>query len=272
MEKFVDMLTTWLSNLGSFSLHSLLPAVILAAIGVVVIILLDKLVAKLLAKSKLEKAGHSLIRAIIKAVLILLFGLIVASKLGIDVTGVVALASVLTLAVSLSVQNLLTNVIGGFTLLSTKPFKSGDFVEIAGQQGTVQEITMTYTKLLTMDNKVASIPNNAVVSAQIVNFTVYGTRRVDVAVSAAYSEAPEKVLEALREAGHVPGILTSDGFAPFAAVVNYGQSAIDYTLRVWCKADDYWDVTFAVTQNVKAVFDTKNVAMTYPHLNVHLDK
>ena len=270
MEKIVDMFTTWVASLGSFSLHNLLPAVILAVIGLVVILLLDKLVAKLLAKSRLEKAGHSLIRALIKAFLILLFGLIVASKLGIDVTGIVALASVLTLAISLSVQNLLTNVIGGFTLLSTKPFKSGDFVEIAGQQGTVQEISMTYTKLATPDNKIASIPNSAVVAAQIVNFTVSGTRRVDVAVSAAYSEDPEKVIAALVEAGTVKGILTDP--APFAAVTNYGQSAIDYTLRVWCKTDDYWDVFFAVNQNVRAVFKASGVTMTYPHLNVHLDK
>lgn len=270
MEKIIDMFTTWVASLGSFSLHKLLPAVILAAIGLVVILLVDKLVAKLLAKSKLEKAGHSLIRAIVKAFLILLFGLIVASKLGIDVTGVVALASVLTLAISLSVQNLLTNVIGGFTLLSTKPFKSGDFVEIAGQQGTVQEISMTYTKLATPDNKIASIPNSAVVAAQIVNFTVSGTRRVDVAISAAYSEDPEKVVAALLEAGKVPGILADP--APFAALTNYGESAIDYTLRVWCKTDDYWNVFFAVNQNVRNVFKEQGVEMTYPHLHVHLDK
>ena len=153
MENFLMNLKAWfgsnLAKAGNFTLSNLLPAVILAAIGLVAIILLDKLMAKLLAKSKLEKAGHGLIRAIFKAALILLFALIVASKLGIDVTGVVALASVLTLAISLSVQNLLTNVIGGLTLLSTKPFKSGDFVEIAGQQGTVLEISMTYTKLAT---------------------------------------------------------------------------------------------------------------------------
>ena len=274
MQNFLMNLKNWIgSNLikaGNFTLSNLLPAVILAVIGLVVVILLDKLVAKLLAKSKLEKAGHGLIRAIVKAALILLFALIVASKLGIDVTGVAALASVLTLAISLSVQNLLTNVIGGLTLLSTKPFKSGDFVEIAGQQGTVLEISMSYTKLATPDNKIASIPNGAVVAAQIVNFSVSGTRRVDVAISAAYSEEPEKVLEALRAAGCVKGILADP--APFAAVVNYGQSAIDYTLRVWCKSEDYWDVFFAVNQNVKGVFAEKNVAMTYPHLNVHLDK
>lgn len=270
MQKIIDTFLGWLADVGGFALHNLLPATLVAVIGLVVILLVNKLVSNLLEKSKLEKAGHSLIKTLVRVVLILLFGLICASKLGLDVTGVVALASVLTLAISLSVQGLLSNVIGGFTLLYTKPFKSGDFVEIAGQQGTVMEITMTYTKLLTPDNKVSSIPNSAVVAAQIVNFSVYGTRRVDVAVSAAYTEDPQKVIEALLAAGKVDKILEDP--APFAAVVNYGQSAIEYTLRVWCKSDDYWDVLFAVNQNVKAVFADQGVAMTYPHLNVHLDK
>ena len=249
---------------------ALLPSVIILVVGILAIRLLLKLVTLALEKSKLDKAAHNLIKALLKVVLYMLLILIIAEKLGFDTTGIVALASVLTLAISLSVQNALTNVIGGFTLLSTKPFKTGDFVEIAGQQGTVLEISMSYTKLATPDNKIASIPNGAVVAAQIVNFTVSGTRRVDVAISAAYTEEPEKVLEALRAAGCVKGILEDP--APFAAVVNYGQSAIDYTLRVWCKSEDYWDVFFAVNQNVKGVFAEKNVAMTYPHLNVHLDK
>ena len=274
MENFLMSLKTWFStNLvkaGNFTLSNLLPAIIVAVIGVVVVLLVNKIVGNLLEKSKLEKAGHTLIKTLIRTVVILVFSLVCASKLGLDVTSVVALASVLTLAISLSVQGLLSNVIGGFTLLYTKPFKSGDFVEIAGQQGTVQEITMSYTKLLTPDNKVTSIPNNAVVTAQIVNFTVHGTRRVDVTVSAAYTEDPEKVLEALKAAGRVEGILEDP--APFAVMVNYGQSAIEYSLRVWCKSEDYWTVLFAVNQNIKKTFQEHGVAMTYPHLNVHLDK
>lgn len=270
MEKLLNTVLASQSSVGAFALNNLLPATIVAVIGVVVVLLVNKLVSNLLEKSKLEKAGHKLIKTLVRVVLILLFGLVCASKLGLDVTGVVALASVLTLAISLSVQGLLTNVIGGFTLLYTKPFRSGDFVEIAGQQGTVQEINMTYTKLLTGDQKVVSIPNSAVVAAQIVNFTEFGTRRVDVAVSAAYTEAPEKVIAALTEAGKVKGVLADP--APMAVVVAYGQSAIDYSLRVWCKADDYWDVLFAVNQNVKAVFAQEGVAMTYPHIHVHLDK
>ena len=180
------------------------------------------------------------------------------------------IAEALTLAVSLSVQNLLTNVIGGFTLLYTKPFKSGDYVDIAAESGTVQEINITYTKLITGDNKVIYIPNSAVVSADIVNYSVTGTRRVEINVSASYDASTEQVIAALLEAANVPGALTEP--APFAAVTNYGDSAIEYTLRLWSKSEDYWDVFFAANQKVRECFDANGIEMTYPHLNVHLDK
>ena len=114
---------------GNFALSKLLPTVILIAVGVLAIHLIMTLVNKMLEKSRLEKAAHSLIKSVVKVVLYLLLGSIVAEKLGIDVTGVIALASVLTLAVSLAIQNVLGNLVGGFTLLYTKPFKTGDYVE-----------------------------------------------------------------------------------------------------------------------------------------------
>ena len=115
-----------------------------------------------------------------------------------------------------------------------------------------------------------SIPNGAVTSAQIVNYTVLGTRRVDVTVSASYTTPVEQVLEALRQAGQVETALETP--APFAAVQSYGESAIHYVLQVWSTADDYWTTLFAVNKKVKEAFDENGVAMTYPHLNVHVDK
>lgn len=258
------------TTLGTLAMGTILPAVIIAAIGILLIQLFLKVVKTFLDKSKLEKVAHTLILSCIKVVAYVLLALMVASKLGIDVTGIVALASVLTLAVSLALQNILANVIGGFTLLYTKPFASGDFVEIAGQSGTVNEIGLTYTKLATADNKLVSIPNSAVIAAQIVNYSATGTRRVDVAASASYDMAVEDVLAALREAGAVPTALADP--APFAAVKNYGESTVEYTLQVWCKADDYWTTLFDTNKNVKAVFEAKGIKMSYPHINVHMDK
>ncbi len=266
----MDQLLTWFTLAGTFLTATLLPAVILFVVGVLVIRLIMNLIEKTLQKTKLEKAALGLIKTTIRVVLYGLLALMVADKLGIDVTGVVALASVLTLAVSLSVQNALTNVISGFSLLYTKPFVSGDYVEIAGQSGTVQEIGLTYTKLSTPDNKMISIPNGSVTSAQIVNYTVTGTRRVDIAVSASYEAPIALVLETLREAGNVPTILESEGV--FAAVDSYGDSAIRYVLRVWSTTENYWNTYYTINENVKKLFDEKGVEMTYPHLNIHVAK
>ncbi len=266
----MEKVRIWLNGLGIFTLDRALPAAILLAVGVVSIRVILKVVKTALKKSKLEPTAHSLIRAVCKAVLGLLLGLMVAAKLGVDVTGIVALASVLSLAVSLAVQDALSNVIGGFTLLNTKPFVAGDFVEIAGQSGTVREVGLAYTKLNTGDNKLVSIPNSAVVAAQIVNYSANGTRRVDITVSASYDAPIEQVLEALKEAAQVPTKLEEK--ESFAAVKHYGDSAIEYVLQVWSTADDYWTTLFTVNKRIKDVFDEKGISMTYPHLNVHLDQ
>ena len=243
-------------------------AVIILVIGVLAIRIVMKVLTASLEKSKLEKAAHSLITSLAKAALYIILALIVASTLGIDVSSIVALASVLTLALSLALQNMVSNIIGGFTILYTHPFHSGDYVEIAGQAGTVQEINMTYTKLSTPDNKEISIPNSAVVAAQIVNYSAQETRRVDVAVSASYEVPTQKVLDALALAGTMDSVLLDP--APQAVITAYGESAISYSLRVWVKNADYWDVYFALNKRVKDIFDEQGVAMTYPHLNVHI--
>lgn len=266
----MEMTKNWLNVALGFVMANILPALLLIVVGLIVVAIIRKIVKALLVKSKLEKAAHSLINSVISVVLYLLLGLIVASSLGIDVTGIVALASVLTLAVSLSVQNMLTNLIGGFTLLSTKPFVSGDFVEIAGQSGAVAEIGLTYTKLRTADNKEVSIPNSEVVSSKIINFTVTGTRRVEIYVSASYDSPVENVLEALRQAAQLPAVLEDPGIT--VAVKEYGASTIDYQLFVWTKSSDYWTVKFEIQKNLKKIFDENGVEMSYPHINVHMDK
>ena len=256
---------------ANLTLAALLPAVILLVIGILAIRAILKLVDKSLSKTKLEKAATSLIRSLLKVVLYVLLGLMVASKLGIDVTGIVALASVASLALSLSLQDALSNIIGGFLLLSNHPFHSGDYVEIAGQGGVVQTIDITYTKLTTGDNKTISIPNSAVVASQIVNYSTSGTRRVDINVSASYDAPIETVKAALLEAAKLDTVLDTPA-APFAAVLSYGDSAINYTLRVWTTSDEYWNTMFTINENIKREFDKVGVEMTYPHLNVHIDK
>lgn len=258
------------SLVGTFAVAKILPMVILAAAGVLGIQVVLKLVRKLLEKSKLEKAAHTLILTACQVVLYILLALSVASGLGIDVTGIVALASVLTLAVSLSVQNLLTNVFGGFTLLYTKPFASDDFVEIAGQSGTVKEIGLTYTKLVTADNKIVSIPNSAVTAAEIVNYTVTGTRRLDINLEVSHGVSTEQVLQIMQQAAKQDMILENP--APNAVVMEYRQTSINYCLMVWCKAEDYWSAKFAVNQELSKLAKEAGITFYAPRMTVQLEK
>lgn len=266
----MNELSLWLDSALASVLANGIPALILLVAGVFLVRIILSVVQKILDKSKLEKAAHSLIKNLLRVALYLLLGLMVADKLGIDVTGIIALASVLTLAISLSVQNALTNVIGGFTLLSTRPFKSGDYVEVAGKAGTVNEITMTYTKLTTPDNKVISIPNSAVVSGDIVNYSVAEVRRVDVAFRAAYTEPAQKIIDALVLAGTVDKVMLDP--APVAFISSYEDGAVMYSLRVWTKTEDYWDVYFAVTQNIKNIIDAQGIKVGYPHMHVFMQQ
>ena len=265
------MLDTLLTSLsGSLIFKKLMGTVLILVIGVLVIRVIMRLITAALEKSHLEKAAHSLILSLARAAMYILLFLIAASQMGIDVSSIVALASVLTLALSLALQNMVSNLIGGFVILYTHPFHSGDYVEIAGQGGTVKEISMTYTVLATPDNRIISIPNSAVAAAQVVNYSSADSRRVELTVTASYDAPTQKVLDALVLAGTVDNALLNP--APSAVIVSYDDSAIRYSLRIWVKPGDYWDVYFQVNQRIKDVFDQQGIEMTYPHLNVHLDK
>ena len=266
----LDMLKVWFDGIVNFLLNRGFSAVILMVVGILLGRVIMTVVDKALHKSRLEKAAYSLIRSLLKTALYILLGLIVASKLGVDVTGIIALASVLSLAVSLAVQDVLANVFGGLTLLYTQPFHSGDYVEIGATGGTVAEIGLSYTKLTTPDDKEISIPNKSVVAAEIVNYTTTGKRRVDFVVTASYDAPIQTVLASLRQAAQVPTRLEEND--PFVAVSNYGDHAIEYILRVWSTTDDYWTTKFTINEKIKEIFDANGVEMTYPHLNVHFDK
>ena len=253
-------------SMGNFALDQLIPAVLILVIGILVIRLIMAVTGKLLKKTKMDNPVLGLLRSAIRVVLYLLLSLICASALGLDVTGVVALASVLTLAVSLSLQDALANVIGGFTLLTTKPFSMGDFVEVAGQTGTVSAIGLNYTKLTTTDNKTVSIPNAQVVAAEIVNYTVAGTRRTDITVYVSAEHPAKQVMEALTEAATVPTALPEK---PISVVISdYSQGAVVYLLQVWSKSPDYWTTTCQTKENIKTIFEREHIHMCYNQIKI----
>ena len=266
----IEELKIWINTFVTASMSKVLSAALILLVGIAVIRIVMTVLRKFLEKSKLEKAAHTLIKSVVRVVLYLLLGLMAAESLGIDVTGIIALASVLTLAVSLALQNALANVIGGFTLLYTAPFHSGDYVDIGADSGTVTEIGMTYTKLQTPDNKLISIPNSTVISGDIVNYSITGTRRVDMTVTAVYTEDCQKVLDALIQAATDDRVLLDP--APAAVIDSFGDNTIRYNLRVWTKTEDYWDVRNTIMMNIKTIFDAQGIKMVYPHIHVYTEE
>lgn len=249
----------------------IISCVVLVVICLVAYKLLMRLLDRFLAGGTVEKTLHGFIRNGVRILLMFVAILIVASELGFDVTSLIALLSVAGLAVSLAVQNSLANLAGGIQVLVSKPFKTGDFVDIGGASGTVQEINLIHTKLITPDNKVLYVPNSDVAAARLTNFSTEATRRVDLVFTASYDTAPEAVISALQEMVNAHEKVLKDPEA-FVRLSAYKDSAIEYTVRAWCDSADYWDVYFDLLSETKQRFDKAGVEMTYPHMNVHIQQ
>ena len=259
-------------DLGPLTLESALVALFTLLVCVIAGKLVLSLLRKLLAKADLEEPVRRYTLGAIRVVLWIVTILIVADSLGIPITSLVALLSVFSLAISLAVQSVLGNIAGGIVLMLNKPFKEGDFVETSSGTGTVQEITLNYTYLATADGQRVVVPNSTLSSDRIINFTALGKRRVVVKVTASYDAPTATVREAcLAAVGRIDKVL--DDPAPEVLLTNYGESSIEYTVRVWCLAPDYGDVLFPLTEYLRDAFEAAGVEMTYNHLNIHiLDK
>lgn len=236
---------------------------------VVAIRILVGVADRALARTKMDPGIRTFLRSGLKVILWMVALCALLGYLGVPMTSMVALLSVLGLAVSLAVQGMLSNLAGGIMLLTAHPFSAGDFVEAGGTSGTVMEVGLVYTKLTTPDNKVIHIPNGDISGKTIVNYSANDKRRVELKFSVSYDAKPGTVKDCItRTVGEHP--LTLPTPEPFIRVSGYGSSSVEYTLRCWCATGDYWDVYFDLLEQVKSAFDAAGVEMTYDHLNVHM--
>lgn len=243
--------------------------IILCAVVVSRVIL--SLVARALERSKMDPALVKIIRTVVKFVVGIVCVLLICDTLGIEITSLIALFSVVGLALSLAVQGVLSNLAGGMVLLWAKPFHIGDFIEVDGVIGKVKETTLVYTKVNTTDNKLVSIPNKLVSEAKVLNFTAEPARRVETTFSLSYAcpiDAVKRVILSALEANP----LTLSEPAPVVGVAAFGSSAIRYNVWVWCESENYWPAFYSVNETVKKALDENGLEMTYDHLNVHIEK
>ncbi len=267
-QSFFDTIKAF--QIGSISLSNLLSALLIFVICLIVIKIITTVVGKALDKSKkIDNTLRGFVTSAIKAALWVIALIIVANALGIDTASLVAVVGIIGLALSLSVQNILSNLFSGLTLLITKPFASGDFVEIAGKTGIVKTVGLFYTQLNTLDNIAVSIPNGDVTAACVNNYSREDLRRVDQYFCAAYTEDTEKVRAAILEAAAADEKILQDP-APFVRIFEYEGSMIKYVCRVWCKSADYWDVFFGMNERVRESFARNDVKLSFQNVNVRI--
>ena len=256
-------------NKGMFTWDNLLSAAIALVVCILAIMIIMRIMRKMFARSKMEPSLANFILKVIKIALEFAAIMIVAGSLGFDVTALLAVFSLLGLAISLSVQNLLGNLVSGVVLLMNKPIRDGDYIQAGGAEGVVKNIGLFYTELNTLDNMVVNVPNSELSAGQIVNFTREPNRRVDLVVGASYDCDTEEVKKALYEAIARTDKVLADP-APQVLVEEFGASVIKYTVRAWCKHEDYWDVHYGINDNVLGAFKDAGVKMSYEHVNVHM--
>lgn len=255
---------------GDFNLGNLVSSIILFVLGYLIIKLICKTVHQVIRKFPVEETLYTFIESTLNILLYFLLILVVANNLGIDVTSFIALLSVAGLAISLAVESSLSNLAGGVIILYTKPFIKGDFIEAGGVSGTVQDIGLVYTKILSPDNKLIQIPNKEIADEKITNYTHQAERRVDLVINASYDSPIEKVKAALLEAMNGNSYVLQDPAGPMTGVLEYGSSSISYVARIWVKKENYWPAYYELMEAVKTSFDKYGCEMTYDHINVHV--
>ena len=259
----------WGALIASLKLETVLSVLLTLVICLVAMRLIRILLQKVLQKTTLEQRIQKYVLGALRAVMWIVTVLIVADQLGIPITSLVALLSVLSLGVSLAVQTMLSNVAGGLVILSAKPFQVGDYIQTDSGEGIVRGITLTHTQLDTRNGLRVVIPNSSLSAGKITNWSTVGRLRVVIPFGVSYDASIAEVKAACMTAiGGVDGILADP--APAVHVERYGESNIDYAIYCWCREADYWSVYYGLTENLQGVFAEAKVEFSYQHLNVHI--
>ena len=263
MEDFVKFIT----ELGTTVGLKIVLGLAILIIGLKVSKWIISVVSKRKGFLKVDPGVQSFIRSFLK---VILYALVIASACitwGIPSTSFMTIFASAGVAIGLALQGALSNFAGGLMILFFKPFKIGDYIESGSVAGTVTDITIIYTILVTVDNKTITVPNGSLTSSNIINYSAKDTRRVDLTVSADYNDDIDKVKKVLMDVAVSHEKVLKDP-APFIRLKNHASSSLDYTFRVWCSSADYWEVYFDMTEGIKKAFDENGITIPYKHVDI----
>lgn len=264
LDSFMDQAISLGVNAGK----SILLAILIFMVGRYVIRLINKLIANMLERRRVEPTIQSFLKSFTNILLTILLVITVISALGVNTTSFAALLASAGVAIGMALSGNLQNLAGGIILLLFKPYKIGDYIEAQGVNGVVQEIQIFHTIILTVDNKQIYIPNGALSSGSITNYSAKELRRVDWTVGVEYGTDVEKVRAALMKLIDADNRILKDP-APFIALRELASSSVDFTVRGWVKGADYWGVFFDMNKQIYEEFNRQGISFPFPQIQVH---
>ena len=244
-----QLLTELLDKAVSFGLK-VIAALFIYTIGIWLIRKLRKILGNIFIRKNTDATIASFLQSIAGIAMTIVLVIITIGVLGIDTTSFAALLAGGGMAIGMALNGTVQNFAGGIMILIFKPFKAGDYIEAQGYSGTVSEVTITSTKLVTTDNRVIIIPNGVMSNGIVNNFSHQTRRRVDLTVDVEYGSSSEAVKAVLMRIIEEENRIINDPAAPFIALSALKDSSVQFTIRVWVMADDYWGVFFDMTEKI----------------------
>ncbi|BEU05289.1 mechanosensitive ion channel protein [Agarivorans sp. OAG1] len=266
--------TSWFENNQDLLMQyaiNIAAAIAILFVGMIVARVMASSVEKLMNARKLDTTISHFVGSMVKYIIIAFVIIAALSRIGIQTASFVAIIGAAGLAVGLALQGSLSNFAAGVLIIGFRPFKAGDFVEIAGTAGSVASVQIFTTVLKTPDNKQIVVPNGAVLGGNIVNYSTHPTRRVDLVVGVSYNADLAKTKAILREVCEADSRVLKDPDITIG-VSELADSSVNLVVRPWVNSADYWGAYFDLNENIKVALDNAGIEIPFPQMDVHLDK
>lgn len=270
----MNNITTWLSDnqmLLQEYLIKFVVALLILIVGKFVAKLIRKASEKILEKKKVDELVISFAGGLIYGLMMLITFIVAISHLGFNTSSLVAIVGAAGLAIGLALQGSLSNFASGILLISFRPFKTGDFVELAGTAGVVEELHIFSTKLKTPDNKTVIIPNGSITGGNITNYSTKPIRRIDLIIGVSYNANLADTKAILTEIVNAHELVLKDE-AITIGVSELADSSVNLVVRPWVKTENYWPVYFELLETIKTTLDKAGIEIPYPQLSVHVNQ
>ena len=248
----------------------IVAVILIIVVGFLISDLTGKLVVKAMKLKGVDSSIHSFIKTIVKFIIKLFFVLTALATLGINVNSFIAALAAGGLTAGFGLQHSISQFASGLQILINHPFRSGDYIDIGTVAGTVREIKIMYTVLITRDNKKVIVPNSHITDSNIINFTAEENRRIDLLYSISYSDDLEKAREAILTAANECDLIFESP-APKAYVSEHADNGIKLVAQVWCNSRNYWDVFYYMQEYVKLEFDKAGITIPFNQVDIHFD-